>query len=202
MSETSGDPNNTQPPVQEIDPTAIEQISLADPSQSSDDRGSSNGGSDLDVGSVDPAVEEGMEEREPLDVDLHPTDENSDVVASPDSLLPSTSDHPSSSPSAPLSSQPTSSPAPIFDDPSDDDDGEGEWITPSNVTVHKSRALGLTPSGSGKGKAKEKILVGCMTADFAMQNVLLQMSLDLVGVEGKKIEKVKTWVLRCHACFK
>ncbi|ETW84145.1 hypothetical protein HETIRDRAFT_314721 [Heterobasidion irregulare TC 32-1] len=156
---------------------------------------------DLDVGSVDPAVEEDMEEREPLHVELHPTDENSDVAASSDNLLPSTSDHPISSPSTPLSSQP-SSPAPIFDDPSDDDDGEGEWITPSNVTVHKSRALGLTPPGSGKGKAKEKILVGCMTADFAMQNVLLQMSLDLVGVEGKKIEKVKTWVLRCHACFK
>ena len=41
-----------------------------------------------------------------------------------------------------------------------------------------------------------------MTADFAMQNVLLQMGLGLVGVEGKRIERVKSWVLRCHACFK
>jgi len=41
-----------------------------------------------------------------------------------------------------------------------------------------------------------------MTADFAMQNVILQMGLNLVGVEGKRIEKVKSWVLRCHACFK
>ena len=41
-----------------------------------------------------------------------------------------------------------------------------------------------------------------MTADFAMQNVLLQLDLSLVGMEGKKIQKVKTWVLRCHACFK
>ena len=88
----------------------------------------------------------------------------------------------------------------------DEDDGEGEWITPSNVGLHKSRALDLLPSeGQGrKGKAKvqETILVGCLTADFAMQNVLLQMGLGLVGVEGKRIERVKSWVLRCHACFK
>jgi len=31
---------------------------------------------------------------------------------------------------------------------------------------------------------------------------LLQMGLNLVGLEGRRIEKVKTWVLRCHACFK
>jgi RNA-binding protein NOB1 len=70
--------------------------------------------------------------------------------------------------------------------------------------LHKARALGLTPSGNGsaKGKKRETIPVGCMTADFAMQNVLLQMDLSLVGMEGKRIQKVKTWVLRCHACFK
>ncbi|KAI0307031.1 Nin one binding Zn-ribbon like-domain-containing protein [Multifurca ochricompacta] len=84
----------------------------------------------------------------------------------------------------------SSSPPPLlYDDPADGDD---------------ARALGLTPSenGSIKTKKKETIVVGCMTADFAMQNVLLQMDLSLVGMEGNKIEKVKTWVLRCHACFK
>jgi len=30
-----------------------------------------------------------------------------------------------------------------------------------------------------------------MTADFAMQNVLLQMGLSLVGVEGKRIQRSK-----------
>ncbi|KAF9006590.1 Nin one binding Zn-ribbon like-domain-containing protein [Cyathus striatus] len=100
----------------------------------------------------------------------------------------------------------------LYEDPSDSDDGEGEWITPDNVGVHKSRALDLLPdidedrkrSGKEKGKATqvEQIAVGCMTADFAMQNVLLQMGLNLVGLEGKRIQKVKSWVLRCHACFK
>jgi RNA-binding protein NOB1 len=74
------------------------------------------------------------------------------------------------------------------------------------VALHKSRALDLLPSADasrgGKGKQDKEVVVGCMTADFAMQNVLLQMGLTLVGVEGKRIQKVKTWVLRCHACFK
>lgn len=92
---------------------------------------------------------------------------------------------------------------PLYDDPSDSDDGEGEWITPSNVALHKSRALDLLPDASAKGKKKDQLIdAGCMTADFAMQNVLLQMGLNLVGTEGKRIERVKSWVLRCHACFK
>ena len=88
---------------------------------------------------------------------------------------------------------------PLYDDPSDDDDGEGEWITPTNVSLHKSKALQLLPA---QGGTNEKVVTGCMTTDFAMQNVLMHMGLSLVDVDGKKIDKVKTWVLRCHACFK
>ena len=110
---------------------------------------------------------------------------------------------PTNSPSEELMSR--TSPTPIYDDPSDSDDGEGDWITPSNVAIHKSRALDLLPGNEFKlgGKQRDQpIGSGCMTADFAMQNVLLQMGLNLVGLEGKRIEKVKSWVLRCHACFK
>ena len=88
---------------------------------------------------------------------------------------------------------------PLYEDPSDEDDGEGEWVTPANVALHKSKALKLIPTQAG---ASEKVAAGCMTTDFAMQNVLMHMGLSLVGVDGKKINKVKTWVLRCHACFK
>ena len=95
-----------------------------------------------------------------------------------------------------------SSHTPIYDNPSDEDDGEGEWITPSNVAMHRSRALELLPDDGVKAKKIAQIGSGCMTADFAMQNVLLQMGLNLVGLEGKRIEKIKSWVLRCHACFK
>lgn len=107
-------------------------------------------------------------------------------------------EHQQENPSSPHSSSP-----PLYDDPSDEDDGEGEWITPSNVGTHKSKAMGMLPSVNDKSRGKvETVGVGCMSADFAMQNVLLQMNLCLVGTEGKKIVRLKTWVLRCHACFK
>lgn len=142
-------------------------------------------------------TEEDLEDREPLAVELQPI---LGEIAAP--TEPSPSPLPTSeAPTAP----PPAEDAPVYDDPSDEDDGEGEWITPSNVALHKSRALDLLP-GEGAGrkgkKPQETIPVGCMTADFAMQNVLLQMGLGLVGVEGKRIERVKSWVLRCHACFK
>jgi hypothetical protein len=104
-----------------------------------------------------------------------------------------------------------SSEEPLYEDPSDEDDGQGEWITPHNVALHKSQALNLLPSaasdkskkaGKGRPAIPEKVDVGCMTTDFAMQNVLLHMGLNLVGVDGSKISAVKSWVLRCHACFK
>lgn len=131
------------------------------------------------------------EDHEPLDVKLEriTLEENAQPPKAEDAAAPP---------------PPAQDDGPLYDDPSDEDDGEGEWITPSNVALHKSRALHLVPEESrkGKGKPAEQIKVGCMTADFAMQNVLLQMGLSLVGVEGKKIERVKSWVLRCHACFK
>ncbi|KAF8507848.1 Nin one binding Zn-ribbon like-domain-containing protein [Hysterangium stoloniferum] len=116
---------------------------------------------------------------------------------------------------AELSSSESEDSAHVFDDPSDEDDGEGEWITPNNVALHKSRALELLPEGEasqptrhGQKPPKKKpnedtqVAAGCITADFAMQNVLLQMGLNLIGVEGKRIRRLKTWVLRCHACYK
>jgi RNA-binding protein NOB1 len=98
----------------------------------------------------------------------------------------------------------------LYEDPSESDDGQGDWITPINVALHKSRALDLLPDAAGKSKSKkrkslpqpEKVDVGCMTADYAMQNVLMHLGLNLVGVEGTRISSVKSWVLRCHACFK
>jgi hypothetical protein len=136
-------------------------------------------------------------EQEPLGVELHqltseePSIEVDKVAITAESFLPQADDFGSAADQ-------------LYDDPSDEDDGEGEWITPSNVALHKSRALDLLPSsvGSKKSEPAKQMGAACMTADFAMQNVLLQMGLNLIGVEGKRIDKVKTWVLRCHACFK
>lgn len=148
------------------------------------------------------AADEGLEEAPEEGVQDEPAQEEEHLEPLDVEILPVQDDKPSPQPSEPLPSQASSSP--IYEDPSDSDDGEGEWITPSNVSLHKSRALDLLPEADAKRKRKanEVIDAGCMTADFAMQNVLLQMGLNLVGVEGKRIEKVKSWVLRCHACFK
>ncbi len=130
-------------------------------------------------------------ERQPLDAKLTPVRDDEP--------------RPLSEPSQATVINQDSSHTPIYDDPSDEDDGEGEWITPSNVSIYRSRALELLPDDGVKGKSGKKVEQvesGCMTADFAMQNVLLQMGLNLVGLEGKRIEKIKSWVLRCHACFK
>ncbi|KAH9077028.1 hypothetical protein EDB83DRAFT_2514735 [Lactarius deliciosus] len=130
-----------------------------------------------------------------LEVELVSLNEDSQVESgtalTEDTLPPHDSEPPH--PGVSQSSFPLS-----FEDPVGDDDGEGEWITPENVSLHKARALGLTPSDHNSTAAKDKeiIPVGCMTADFAMQNVLLQMGLSLVGMEGKKIQKVKTWNLQ------
>ncbi|XP_073303647.1 RNA-binding NOB1-like protein [Primulina huaijiensis] len=44
--------------------------------------------------------------------------------------------------------------------------------------------------------------VACITSDFAMQNVLLQMGLRLLAPGGIQIRELHRWVLKCHACFK
>jgi RNA-binding protein NOB1 len=151
---------------------------------------------------VDPALESLEQALERLDVELVPLNEE---ASQPETgTAPAEAALASDDAASPHADASSSTPPSLYADPTSEDDDEGEWITPENVSLHKARAMGLAPSrnGSVRAKGKEIIPVGCMTADFAMQNVLLQMDLSLVGIEGKKIQKVKTWVLRCHACFK
>ncbi|KAF8450623.1 Nin one binding Zn-ribbon like-domain-containing protein [Boletus edulis BED1] len=143
--------------------------------------------------------------------DLNRATSDLSIEPRPDSSFPENEPHglKGQPPGPEVSASKPTPEGPLYDDPlTDDDDGFGEWITLDNVALHKSRALDLLPSSDGDPKKRrqmadeETVLAGCMTADFAMQNVLLQMGLALVGTEGKRIQKVKTWVLRCHACFK
>lgn len=43
--------------------------------------------------------------------------------------------------------------------------------------------------------------ISIITADFAMQNVIMQMGLRLVTPDGRRITRLSRWVLRCTACF-
>ena len=72
---------------------------------------------------------------------------------------------------------------------------EQGWITPRNVKQVAS-SLGR----HDRNRLSAAVSVGCVTTDFAMQNVLLQMGLHVVSVDGRLIRTVKTFVLRCSAC--
>jgi RNA-binding protein NOB1 len=103
------------------------------------------------------------------------------------------------------------------------DDDEAGWIGPNATNFHSADAALLTPDDEFQVIAHEEEsalaaeasapstdaaplptspCVRVVTADFAMQNVLLQMGIQVVGTGGKMVRAVKTFVLKCHACFK
>ncbi|OCT82379.1 hypothetical protein XELAEV_18024906mg [Xenopus laevis] len=72
-----------------------------------------------------------------------------------------------------------------------DDDG---WITPGNIKQIQQ--------DMGVREAPVNVVVGCLTTDFAMQNVLIQMGLHVLAVDGMLIRQTRNYILRCHGCFK
>mmetsp|Transcript_38057 Transcript_38057/g.41253 ORF Transcript_38057/g.41253 Transcript_38057/m.41253 type:complete len:362 (-) Transcript_38057:196-1281(-) len=109
----------------------------------------------------------------------------------------------------------------------EDDDGQG-WITSfDEMKVMKNEAGGRLDPGKSSVVATTNAVNGvagtnnnsknnntntgpllaqrtaCVTTDFAMQNVLLQMNLLLLnGDSGMRIRRLKSWVIRCGACYK
>ncbi|KAJ5902738.1 D-site 20S pre-rRNA nuclease [Penicillium taxi] len=78
-----------------------------------------------------------------------------------------------------------------------DSDG-GEWITPTN---YKKRLARDEADGAGATELKT-MQVAAMTTDFACQNVLLQMNLNLLSTSTlQRIQHLKSFIKRCHACF-
>ncbi|KAI9877385.1 MAG: Nin1 binding protein [Pleopsidium flavum] len=81
---------------------------------------------------------------------------------------------------------------------SDESDSEG-WITPSNIKKHQAQN---NPKTSGTPSASPTTMqVATVTTDFALQNVLLLMNLNLLSPSLQRIRHLKTYILRCHACF-
>nr|XP_032800401.1 RNA-binding protein NOB1 [Petromyzon marinus] len=79
------------------------------------------------------------------------------------------------------------------DDEEEEEEGGGGWITPSNIAdVHRT-STECEPLG--------RVAVACLTTDFAMQNVLVQMGLHVLSVDGMLIRSTRSHVLRCFACF-
>ncbi|NXU97830.1 NOB1 protein, partial [Cettia cetti] len=78
------------------------------------------------------------------------------------------------------------------EDEESDDEG---WITPSNLK-EAQQDMGQCDT------APISVQVGCVTTDFAMQNVLLQMGLHVLAVNGMLIRQARSYILRCHGCFR
>ncbi|KAJ1841580.1 20S-pre-rRNA D-site endonuclease nob1, partial [Coemansia sp. RSA 2708] len=82
-----------------------------------------------------------------------------------------------------------------------DDFFGGGWITPRNVKQHQAAdAMGMKHAQAAAVPA-EPMPVACVTSDFAMQNVILKMGIRLVTPDGVVVQRLRTSVLRCHACF-
>jgi RNA-binding protein NOB1 len=74
-----------------------------------------------------------------------------------------------------------------------DDDG---WATDgSGEGAASGDAAGTTTTATASDSP-----VALVTADFAMQNVALQMGLRLVTPDGRRVDTARRWALRCSAC--
>ncbi|KAI4132865.1 MAG: hypothetical protein LQ347_002416 [Umbilicaria vellea] len=80
---------------------------------------------------------------------------------------------------------------------SDSEDSEG-WITQSNLAKHQAEHLNTSVVPVSETGSMQ---VATITTDFAMQNVLLQMNLNLLSTSMQRVRHLKTYILRCHACF-
>lgn len=72
-------------------------------------------------------------------------------------------------------------------------DDESGWVGPTNLHEMNKQTK--------ETDVFDKIGVGLMTEDFAMQNIALQMGVPLLNIDGKIISKVKSYVLECYSCW-
>lgn len=91
----------------------------------------------------------------------------------------------------------TEDPEPSLEE-EDSADSDSGWITPSNIKRKQAKDEGA----ANTSKEQKTLQVATMTGDFAMQNVLLQMNLNLLSTKTcKRIAHIKQTIFRCHACF-
>lgn len=76
-----------------------------------------------------------------------------------------------------------------------DDEDDSGWITPSNIHIAKKQF-------NSELMESKIVTVACMTTDFAMQNVMKQMNLNVSALDGRLIKQLRTFILRCYTCFK
>eukprot|EP00658_Telonema_sp_P-2_P085324 TRINITY_DN9705_c0_g1_i5.p1 TRINITY_DN9705_c0_g1~~TRINITY_DN9705_c0_g1_i5.p1 ORF type:complete len:448 (+),score=83.14 TRINITY_DN9705_c0_g1_i5:195-1538(+) len=78
----------------------------------------------------------------------------------------------------------------------DCEDAQLGWLGPQNIDRAAASMHGEEPL------LKTGDIVACVTTDFAMQNVLLQMGIKVLSVDGMVIKRARCYILKCEACFK
>uniref|UniRef100_A0A1J3ICS4 RNA-binding protein NOB1 n=1 Tax=Noccaea caerulescens TaxID=107243 RepID=A0A1J3ICS4_NOCCA len=82
---------------------------------------------------------------------------------------------------------------------------EAEGIDVASEAGDTFEASSVADDGSSEQswslRALSESSVACITGDFAMQNVILQMGLRLLAPGGMQIRQLNRWILKCHACY-
>lgn len=133
---------------------------------------------------------------EPVDATVPSTEQTEPTIAQETitQTLDSLSLEQSATPTVDFATESTTTGDVKVQEEEDDDDG---WITPSNLKKHQAKDQLASP----EQPVQRVLKVALLTSDYAMQNVLLRINLNLVSSGLARITRVKTWVLRCHGCF-
>lgn len=85
----------------------------------------------------------------------------------------------------------------------DEDDDDGEWITPENLQEELLKDKGEVIQDNNTEDVSVHQEVAFATGDFACQNVAMQIGISLMNyTTGKQIMRVRNYMYRCHACFR
>lgn len=76
----------------------------------------------------------------------------------------------------------------------ENEEDSDSWITPKNLEEMEEKMAGVTIDD-------ERYPVACLTTDFSIQNVLIQMGLKVSSTNGLIIRQARQFLLRCYACF-
>lgn len=79
-------------------------------------------------------------------------------------------------------------------------DGVTAEAAPADTTAATTTKVASSVDSQLDRSEPSKNHIGCVTTDYAMQNVLLHMGIDLVSFDGKRIKELKRWVKRCESC--
>ncbi|CAN6934157.1 unnamed protein product [Brassica oleracea] len=87
----------------------------------------------------------------------------------------------------------------------DDVEVEAEGIDVASEAGDTFEASSMADDGGSEQiwslRALSESSVACITGDYAMQNVIIQMGLRLLAPGGMQIRQLNRWVLKCHACY-